>query len=96
MNIKILKLKNGENLLGSIVESGDILTIDRPMAMAFTPQGIANYDWLAVCKEPKTAQISRNDLLCAPLTPSNEVLDIYRQWTAAEAGLVIPGGGLRI
>lgn len=94
MNIKILKLKNGETLISEVeqfdFESITILKLKNPITFGMGPEGIGLIEWLEPAEENEV-NIPQDEFLYI-LTPKEDILNIYN--SKYGNGIILARGGL--
>lgn len=93
MNIKIVKLINGEIIVGNVVEENDKCIISDHLQIAMTEQGIGFVDFNNRLSEPGSLEVNMSNVLYY-MTPRPDLLsgytNIVQQQKAENAGIYIP------
>jgi len=72
-DIKLVKLKSGEELIGDVTVLGDSVTISDPCQLIPTPEGVGFTPWPNMAK-PGPVTISRDWVVClaTPVEPARD------------------------
>jgi hypothetical protein len=77
MNIKIVKLVDGEYIIGDC-EGSQVVTIKNPLTLLITGQGAVIMPVLGMISDDKEIQLSGEDILYR-VNPSQEVYEHYKK-----------------
>lgn len=90
MTVKCLKLISGEEIIGEVVTGNKGVTIDNPMALVATQEGLAVIPWLPLANDGKNIGIEHSSIMLS-YVPKVELVNHYKQRTG---GIVTAGPGV--
>jgi len=89
-NIKVLKLSNGDEIVGEVdplASTGEFIVIDQPLRVFLTrgqdgQPGKSLIDWLMLKPEARRVPVYKTQLAAAPMDPPKDVEDAWREQTS--------------
>jgi hypothetical protein len=90
MAVKCLKLISGEEIIGEVISGNNGVTIDNPMVLVATQEGLAVMPWLPLASSSRDFVIE-NSFIMLSYVPKTELVNHYRERTG---GIVTAGPGV--